>query len=209
MCVYAADSNSSTKLQRKACLLSGESNANSQNLAKHTRVHYWSNAIVPLVIILAAMFVALITDWKNDIKKNFDSDHHIRSMDVLTMKENYMKGIILMYVNIAAYIKLLIIIECPEMTPNDIFELSAVIASYGNWKEWCEYLKLDEVICNSIDQSREHDTSKPLTLTKAYLNQVNTCWKQVIEVLCMKLHKPRSARDLALKHGIMFSIVCI
>ena len=94
------------------------------------------------------------------------------------------------------------------MEHDDVLELSNIIARNGHSNTWCEELKVAESKCNSIRQSRESDEVKSLDIADAYVKQLNTCWKRVVEVLCVKLHNAKGARDLAEKHGVDFNVIC-
>ena len=96
------------------------------------------------------------------------------------------------------------------MKNSDASELSKIIATSGDWKQWCTHLEVDESTCNLIDHSREHDTVKPLRVAEAYLNQLDTCWEKVVEILCKKLISPKykMARTLAEKHKVNYSTIC-
>ena len=96
------------------------------------------------------------------------------------------------------------------MEIRDDSELSKIIATNGDWKEWCTHLGVDVTSCNMIEHSGSHAAVRPLDVAKAYLNQLNTCWKKVVLVLCKRLVNPncKAARDIAVKHGIDYTTVC-
>lgn len=97
----------------------------------------------------------------------------------------------------------------PEIERRAKSELSIIITKDGGWKEWCIYLGIDESLCNIIEQS-ELVTQRPFEVAQAYMNNLNTCWKKVVLILCRMLVKPncRAARDVAKSHGIDYTTIC-